>query len=81
MPLPPSLPLLTPEEIASFVANGFLVKRSILSQELCAAARDRLWAGNTSASLRRDDPSSWRGIPEAERESTLGAGLVLRGIT
>jgi hypothetical protein len=34
MPLPPSLPLLTPEEIASFVANGFLVKRSILSQAL-----------------------------------------------
>ena len=28
--------------------------------ELCAAARDRLWASNLTRKLRRHDPSSWR---------------------
>ena len=62
---------LTTEEIESFVTNGFVVKRKVLDPELCAAARDRLWAGNTSKHLRRDDPESWvRGIPEVEQTST-----------
>lgn len=69
-PMPP-LPPLTPAEIASFVEHGFLVKRGVLSPHLCRSARDRLWAGNTSAQLRRDSPASWRGHPAEERESTL----------
>lgn len=65
------LPKLTTEEIRYFVKNGFLVKRNILDPQLCAAARDRLWAGNTSAYLQRDNPTSWiNGIPEPDRKST-----------
>ncbi len=59
------------EEIQEFITNGFLVKRNILDTNLCAAARDRLWAGSTSSHLRRDDPATWiNGIPEVDRLST-----------
>jgi hypothetical protein len=62
---------LSTEEIQQFITNGFLVKRNILDPKLCAAARDRLWAGNTSSHLRRDDPKTWlNGLPEADRQST-----------
>ena len=74
-----TLPSLTAEEIEFFVVNGFLVKRGVLSPRLCAAARDRLWAGNTSDHLRRADPESWwGGIPEVDRKSTAA---VWRGRT
>ncbi|MFT5090083.1 MAG: hypothetical protein ACI8PG_004459, partial [Planctomycetota bacterium] len=66
-----ALAALSTEEIQQFIANGFLVKRNVLDPKLCAAARDRLWAGNTSSHLRRDDPKTWlKGIPEADRHST-----------
>ena len=66
-----ALAALSTEEIQAFVTNGFLVKRNILDPKLCAAARDRLWAGNTSSHLRRDDPKTWmNGIPETDRQST-----------
>ena len=66
-----ALPALSTQEIQQFVTNGFLVKRNILDPKLCAAARDRLWAGNTSSHLRRDDPKTWlNGLPEADRQST-----------
>lgn len=59
------------EEIQHFVKNGFVVRRKVLDPELCAAARDRLWAGNTSPHLRRDAPETWRdGVPEEDRTST-----------
>lgn len=62
---------LSKDEIQAFVQNGFLIKRNVLDPKLCAAARDRLWAGNTSSHLRRDDPKTWlNGIPESERTST-----------
>ena len=62
---------LSTEDIQQFITNGFLVKRNILDPKLCATARDRLWAGNTSSHLRRDDPQTWlNGLPEAERQST-----------
>ena len=62
---------LTTDEIRAFVQNGFLVKRNVLDPKLCAAARDRLWAGNTSSHLRRDDPKTWtNGLPESDRQST-----------
>eukprot|EP01051_Picozoa_sp_SAG22_P016007 SAG22_NODE_2181_length_2877_cov_2.137509_2_plen_255_part_00 len=68
----PPLPPLTAEEVQSFVAEGFLVKRGVLDPRRCAQARDRLWAGNTSASLRREDPRTWSaGFAEADRQSTL----------
>ncbi len=66
-----ALAALSTEEIQQFITNGFLVKRNILDPKLCAAARDRLWAGNTSSHLRRDDPQTWlNGLPEADRQST-----------
>ena len=66
-----ALAALSKEEIQEFITSGFIVKRKILDPELCAAARDRLWAGNTSSHLRRDDPATWlNGVPEADRQST-----------
>ena len=66
-----ALPALSTQEIQQFIKNGFLVKRNILDPKLCAAARDRLWAGNTSSHLRRDNPKTWlNGLPEADRQST-----------
>lgn len=66
-PLPP----LSTTEIQQFITDGFLVRRNILDPQLCAAARDRLWAGNTSSHLQRDDPATWiNGLPETERQST-----------
>ena len=66
-----ALVALSTEEIQRFVTNGFLVKRKILDPKLCAAARDRLWVGNSSSHLRRGDPKTWvNGIPEADRQST-----------
>ena len=65
------LEALTADEIRRFVRDGFLVKRRVLDPALCAAARDRLWAGNNSRHLRRDDPSTWLGgLPESDRQST-----------
>ena len=65
------LAALSKEDIQQFITNGFLVKRKILDPKLCAAARDGLWAGNSSSHLRRDDPKTWvNGIPEADRQST-----------
>ena len=65
------LPPLTTEDIEQFVQNGFVIKRKVLNPALCAAARDRLWAGNTSIQLRRDDPSTWIGpLPESDQVST-----------
>ena len=62
---------LSEEEIQFFIKNGFLVKRNILDPELCAVARDRLWAGNTSEYLKRDAPETWvNGIPRVDRMTT-----------
>lgn len=66
-----ALPPLSVEDIEAFVKYGFVVKRKVLDPALCAAARDRLWAGNTSSHLRRDDPKTWvGGLPESDRLST-----------
>jgi hypothetical protein len=66
-----TLAALSTEEIREFITNGFIVKRKVLDPKLCAAARDRLWAGNTSSHLRPDDPDTWmNGVPEADRLST-----------
>jgi len=62
---------LTTEDIRHFVEYGFVVKRNVLNPSLCAVARDRLWSGNTSSHLSRDDPETWiTGLPEEDQEST-----------
>ena len=37
------------------------MKRKVLSQDLCAVARNRLWSGNTSSHLKQNDPQTWIG--------------------
>lgn len=60
--MPPPLPPLTPQEIASFVRDGYLIKRRVLDPALCAQARDVLWAHNEAPhKLRRGDPSTYFG--------------------
>lgn len=67
-PLPP----LSAAEISHFKTQGFLIKRKVLDPKLCGAARDRLWAGNTSSHLVREDRSTHVGpLPDADRVSTL----------
>ena len=53
------LPPLSAEEVKFFVREGWLLKRGVLDPAQCAAARDALWAGNTSSTLRRDRPETW----------------------
>src|SRR5690606_1362252 len=66
------LPPLTDDEILHFVRYGFVVKRGVMSPELCAVARGRLWAGNTSSHLRRDDTQTWvSGLPKEDCVSTI----------
>eukprot|EP01045_Picozoa_sp_COSAG04_P017032 COSAG04_NODE_1476_length_6578_cov_2.265010_6_plen_42_part_00 len=37
---------LSPAELRQFVADGFIVKHGLVSADLCAAARDKLWSVN-----------------------------------
>lgn len=37
---------LSPAELRQFVVDGFVVKRGLISTDLCAAARDKLWEAN-----------------------------------
>ena len=37
---------LSPAELRQFVMDGFVVKRGLISADLCAAARDKLWEVN-----------------------------------
>ena len=51
--------LLTPEQIAFFKDNGCLLLSDVLDPDLCAKARDRLWAAlPPDVALRRDDPQT-----------------------
>ena len=51
----PHAGLLTAREIAAFKRDGYFIRRGILSPELCAAARDRLWSLNETRQLDRAD--------------------------
>jgi hypothetical protein len=53
--------MLSPAELSQFVTEGYVTCPALLPPELCAAARDRLWAVNTLPRLRRDSPASWTG--------------------
>eukprot|EP01047_Picozoa_sp_COSAG01_P055718 COSAG01_NODE_6233_length_3777_cov_2.172648_3_plen_234_part_00 len=58
-PLLPPLPPLTAQEIATFIREGFLIKRAVLDAELCHQALDHMWDLNTSRQLQRGAPASW----------------------
>lgn len=51
---------LSPDEIAFFKENGYLIKRNILDPTLMAQARACMWAG-APAQLQMDNPASWVG--------------------
>lgn len=61
--------MLSQEQIAFFKDNGYLLLSDVLDQDLCAQARDRMWASlPAGSSLRRDDPSTHVGpFPDSER--------------
>jgi hypothetical protein len=65
-----SPPPLSAEEVAFFVREGWLLKRGVLDPAQCAAARDALWASNTSSRLRRDEPETWF-APIAKEDESL----------
>ena len=62
---------LTPAELAYFARHGCLVKRNVLDKQLCAHARDRMWAfAPEHGRLQRGNPASWIGpFPEEDVES------------
>jgi hypothetical protein len=60
-------------EVERFQRDGFLIRRGLLPPSTCAAIRDRLWAANTSAQLRREDPTTWVGpLPPEDLPSNRG---------
>ena len=60
---------LSKTELAHFKREGYVIRRGALQPELLAAARDRLWASNTSATLRRGEPASYvGGFSEADQD-------------
>ena len=68
--------LLTPAEIARFKRDGFLIKRNVLDPELCAAARDALWAANdVPHAIQRGNPSSWIGPWKFQDEARTGDNI------
>jgi hypothetical protein len=79
---------LSPAELRTFKADGYVIKRRHLSPELCAAARDWVWAhsedlgtsrGPAGLPMRRDDPASWVGpFTPADAVPTKGAEGGLR---
>jgi hypothetical protein len=52
---------LTPEEVAFFKANGYLVKENALDPALVKRARELWWSKCPSPHVRQDDPASWIG--------------------
>ena len=69
LPTPAPLPPLSAEDVEFFVREGYLIKRGALDAAQCAAARDALWAGNTSSFIQRDAPASHVGPVREEDEN------------
>ena len=51
---------LTPEQLAFFKREGYLIVRGVMDPDLMARARDRLW-DDPPSSFKRDNPASWVG--------------------
>tara|TARA_B110000977_G_scaffold197631_1_gene280664 strand:- start:179 stop:1129 length:951 start_codon:yes stop_codon:yes gene_type:complete len=61
------------EQIAFFRDNGYLILPGAMDLELCARARDNLWASlPDNADIKRDDPASHFG-PLSEKDTLLSA--------
>ena len=57
----PQVALLSPEQIAFFKEQGYLVLPGAVDAGLCEAAQDDMWRilGEELPQMRRDDPSTW----------------------
>lgn len=58
-------PKLSPEELCFFKTYGYLIKKKALAREACETVLDRMWQ-TAPASIKRDDPSTWRPIPDEQ---------------
>ena len=57
--------ILTAEELCFFKTYGYLVKRKAADPDLCESVLDQMWQ-TAPTHLKRDDPSTWKPIPESE---------------
>ena len=70
---------LSPEQIAFFKDNGYLLLRGILDSERCAQARDRLWSAlPAECAMKRDDPATHVG-PFSAADTNLDGDHHRRG--
>ena len=77
MPVPASIPLLTPEDVAHFKREGFVIKYGLLDEDLMAQCRARMWEG-APPRLTPDDPDSWVGpLREDESISSGSHGILV----
>ena len=55
------VPRLTPNQIAQFKRDGFLVLPAVLDPELCRQTREQMWEliAEHRPSMKRDDPATW----------------------
>ena len=51
--------MLTDEQIAGFVRDGYVAVRGAFNADVAAAARDVLWDEISASGIDRDDPSTW----------------------
>ena len=63
------VPRLTPEQVAHFVREGYVVLPAALDPSACAAVEDEMWAilATELPRLRRHEPSSWGAFAPEER--------------
>lgn len=62
---------LSADQVAQFKRDGFLILPGVLDPELCRRARDEMWdtVQTYLPRIRRDDPSTWGHISEAESKA------------
>ena len=61
---------LTTEQLGFFKDNGYLIVAGVMDRQLCAKARDRLWASLPATSkIQRNDPTTHIG-PFDSRDAT-----------
>lgn len=69
-------PALSAEELSFFKTYGYLIKRGALDRQHCARVLDRMWQ-SAPPSLNREDPETWKPIPDGE--ASADPLLVLQG--
>jgi len=62
--------MLTPEQVAQFKRDGYLVLPAALDGDLCRQVRDEMWESLAQGlpRMKRDDPSTWGPVSDEESE-------------